>query len=143
MAVLHYTAAPAGVWLVTAVLALAAFIFLVGYLFILYPEPVRGRALSRPTKQRLDTIEALEGRDGAAAHDQPLIDANSAEASIANDVSRFLQRMIGPGIAAADALDSAKLRPFRAVGFLFVTLPTSYIRYRRKMAEESLSGAST
>ena len=144
MTVLHYTTAPAGVWLVTAVLALASFVFLVGYLFILYPEPVRGRTLSRPAQQRPDTIEALEGRANGTFEQQPIVDLSSTEASIASDVSRFLQRTLGPGATAAlgaDA-DTAKLRPFRAVGFLLVTVPTSYIRYRRKMAEENLASTS-
>ena len=137
MAVEHFVStAPAGVWLVTAVLALSSFLFLVGYLFILYPDPVRSKPVQpQPSLAKLDSVAALEGRQEAIAADAA---SGSTEASIASDFSRFLQRVVGPSGSVTSDTDIGKLRPFRAFSFLLVTVPASFVRYRRKMAEENL-----
>lgn len=103
------------VWLVSAVLALATFLFLVGYVTFLYPD----------TGAPLLGI----GRSNASA--------SAAVAPARDDSLQFaVQRFVGQTYNGDGEV--AKLRPFRALSLLLVTLPVAYTLYRSKLNEERI-----
>jgi len=85
-------------------------------------------------------IISVDGKGGPSASHRP-----KSATNFHLDLARFFTRAIGgyhnSGRISSSSIgeEYSTLRPFRALSFLFITLPTSFMIHRNSMSEHSVS----
>lgn len=111
-------------WAVVAIASLSTFLFALLYLYILSPSP---GATYDGLGLKLSSGSVMSA-DGDIDHD-----SRSSTATLHSDLQRFFARVVG---GSSNQDKSTNLRPFRSLGFLLLTLPTSYRLYRESQNEQ-------
>ena len=138
-------------WILVSVASLSMFLFIIVYLYILYPEKAftLQPAAASAAAAAAATSSSSSSISGATPTSAPISKIVSADGEISTDsnsnsdphteLSRFFQRVIGHGKLNENGELNTKLRPFRSLGFLFSVLPSAYMMYRNKIREEAVS----
>ena len=129
-------------WILVSVASLSMFIFIIVYLYILYPKDSFVLQTAASATSNASAASAAAVASSSAPLSAKIISADgeiSVDTDPHTELSRFFQRVIGHGRVNENGEVNTKLRPFRSLGFLFVVLPSAYMMYRNKMREDATS----